>query len=219
MDRPTIISGFVRLLAPSHCPGCDLPLRPTELYFCNACKPLIEETHKSFRPPAPTAAAFLYGGPLAEAIRRLKYEGRSDYAPALGELLSDAALPFAGLVDLVIPMALHPKRLRIRGFNQALLLAKPVARTLGVKLDVRTLERVRDTPEQAGLSRSDRILNVKGAFRVGTGSRPGRVLLIDDVRTTGATLASAAETLLEAGFNRVYTLALAYAGPLLVEAR
>jgi ComF family protein len=133
-------------------------------------------------------------------------------------MLSSAALPYAGLVDLVIPMPLHPKRLRARGFNQAALLARPVSRKLGVALNVRSLERIRDTPEQAGLSRSDRVLNVKGAFRIRTRGRTGRVLLIDDVRTTGATLASAAEALLEAGFSSVFSLALAYAGSLVSEA-
>jgi ComF family protein len=212
MDHSSIFTGFMRLLAPTRCPGCDLLLRPNEDFFCGACKPLIEETNRAFQPPAPTAAAYVFGGPLAEAIRRVKYNGRTDLVPALSELLSAAALPYAGLVDIVMPMPLHPKRLRSRGFNQAVLLARPVSRKLGVRLDVRTLERVRDTPEQAGLSRSDRILNVKGAFRARSRANRERVLLIDDVRTTGATLASAAEALLEAGFVSVYSLTLAHAG-------
>jgi ComF family protein len=218
MEQSAIINGFLRLLAPPLCPGCDLPLRRKEVSFCDGCKPLIEQASQAFQPPAPTAAVFVYGGPLAEAIRRVKYEGRTDYVPALAGMLSTAALPYAGLVDLVIPMPLHPKRLRARGFNQAALLARAVSRKLAVRLDVRTLERIRDTPEQAGLSRSDRALNVKGAFRVRARGRTGRVLLIDDVRTTGATLASAADALLEAGFNSVFSLTLAYAGSLVFEA-
>ena len=217
MDQSALFKGFFQLLAPQLCPGCDLPLGPMEVSFCNGCKPLIEHASRAFHPPAPTAAAFVYGGPLAEAIRKVKYEGRTDYIPALGGMLSTAALPYAGLIDLVVPMPIHPKRLRARGFNQAALLAKAVSRELAVRLDVRILERIRDTPEQAGLSRSDRVLNVKGAFRVRTRDRTGRVLLIDDVRTTGATLASAAEALLEAGFNSVYSFALAYAGSLALE--
>jgi len=217
MDQSVFFKGFFQLLAPQLCPGCDLPLRRTEVSFCDGCKPLIEPASRAFQPPAPTAAAFVYGGPLAEAIRAVKYQGRTDYIPALGGMLSTAALPYAGLVDAVIPMPLHPKRLRARGFNQAALLARSVSRKLGVQLDLGILERIRDTPEQAGLSRSDRVLNVKGAFRVRTRDRTGRVLLIDDVRTTGATLASAAEVLLEAGFNSVYSLTLAYAGSLVFE--
>ncbi len=218
MDLSATINGFIRLLAPPLCAGCDLPLRRTEVFFCGGCKPLIEQSSRAFQPPAPTAAAFVYGGPLAESIRRVKYEGRTDHIPALGGILSSAALPYAGLVDLVIPMPLHPRRLRTRGYNQAALLARPVSRKLGVPLDTRILERIRDTPEQAGLSRSDRVLNVKGAFRARIRGCTGRVLLIDDVRTTGATLASAAEALLEAGFNSVFSLTLAYAGSLVSEA-
>lgn len=217
VDRSSKIKGFLRLLAPPVCPGCDLPLHRTEHFFCDGCKPLIEYASKAFQPPAPTAAVFVYGGPLAEAIRRVKYEGRTDLVPVLGNMLSTAALSYSGLVDSVIPMPLHPKRLRERGFNQTALLASSVSRKLGIRLDVRTIERIRDTPEQAGLSRTDRVLNVKGAFRVRARGRTGRVLLIDDVRTTGATLASAAEVLLEAGFNSVFTLTLAYAGSLVLE--
>ncbi len=203
--------GCLQLLAPLVCPGCDLVLRAGETGFCAACWPLIEEVRPTQRPPADHAAAFIYGGPLADAVCRLKYQSRAELAPTLGMLLSHAARPWAGLVDVVIPMPLHPRRLRSRGFNQAALLAKPVARNLGIPLDAGCLRRIRDTPEQAGLPRQQRTDNVTGAFRARI--RPGaeRVLLVDDVRTTGATLASASRALLEAGFSSVCALALARA--------
>lgn len=159
----------------------------------------------------PGAAAFVYAGPLADAIVRFKYAGRTEHAKVLGALLSSAALGHAGRVDRVLPVPLHPSRLRARGFNQSALLAAPVARALGVPLDVDSLVRVRATAEQAGLSRQARSHNLDGAFAVGRPGRADRVLVIDDVRTTGATLAAAALTLTASGCSAVHTFALARA--------
>jgi ComF family protein len=116
-------------------------------------------------------------------------------------------------VDVVMPVPLFSSRLRARGFNQAALLARPVARRLGLSLAVMALYRVRDTAEQAGIARTERALNVKGAFRARSPRAPGRVLLIDDVRTTGATLAAASDALLNAGYTSVHALALAGTPP------
>ena len=207
MPARDALRGVLSLLAPARCAACDLLLTPTEDGFCTGCAALLDPVRRTDRRPT---AAQLYGGPLAEAIQRLKYQGRTDLAPVLGALLVRAALDHGGEVDRVIPMPLHPARLRARGFNQATLLARPVARALGVSLDTRTLRRVRDTSSQAGLERRDRLRNVRGAFAARV-DRPGRVLLIDDVRTTGATLTAAASALLAAGHLRVQTLALARA--------
>jgi ComF family protein len=160
---------------------------------------------------APGSAAYAYGGPLADAIVRLKYAGRTDFVPPLAALLVEAVLGHAGRVDRVVPVPLHPSRLRARGFNQSALLAAPVARALGVALDVEALVRVRETREQAGLSQKARSHNLDGAFAVRGPRRAGRVLLIDDVRTTGATLAAAAAALTTSGCAAVYTFALARA--------
>jgi ComF family protein len=213
MNLMSYVDGALRLLAPPICPGCDLPLLVGEIDFCGGCDLLFERTPKFLQPPSMSAAVFEYGGPLADAICRLKYAGRTDAAGPLGELLARAAIPYSGRIDRVVPVPLHPIRLRERGFNQTALLARPVARSLGVRLDPGIIERVRETSDQAGLSRSDRIVNVKGAFRARAVGRPGRILLIDDVRTTGATLAAAAEALLQAGVPSVATLALARAAP------
>src|SRR5262249_44652065 len=100
--------------------------------------------------------------------------------------------------------------LRARGFNQATLLAHPVARMLVVPLRIDWLSRVRETSPQAELPSAKRLLNVRGAFRAKRGVE-GRVLLIDDVRTTGATLAECARALLDAGVAEVHSLVLARA--------
>ena len=121
----------------------------------------------------------------------------------------EAALGHAGRIDAVIPLPLHPSKLRERGWNPSALLARPVARALGVPLVTHWLARVRATDAQAGLSRAERIRNVQGAFRAKQ-VPPARVLLIDDVRTTSATLDEAARCLAARGHD-VCTLALAWA--------
>jgi predicted amidophosphoribosyltransferase len=111
------------------------------------------------------AAALRYEGPVADAIRRFKYAGRSSMARPLAAFLVQAALPYTGLVDVVVPVPLHPRKLRDRGWNPSLLLARPVAEVLGAELRPSWLKRVRATRVQAGLCRSDRQRNVAGAFR------------------------------------------------------
>jgi ComF family protein len=206
-------SSLLKLLSPARCAACDALLAERESAFCAACAPLLEPSASTLEPgaaPVGAPAAFLYGGPLADAIQRLKYAGRSELARPLGALLADYAIVFGGLVERVVPVPLHPSRLRERGFNQSALLARPVARALGVPFDPYWLARVRPTRDQASLAREARGHNLRGAFAA-RGVRAQRVLLIDDVRTTGATLAEASEALLRAGCERVHTLALARA--------
>jgi ComF family protein len=204
-------SSLLQLLAPERCAACEGLLDESEPAFCSACAPLLEPIAvEAGAPPIGAPAAFLYGGPMADAIQRLKYAGRSELARPLGALLADYAIAFGGCVDRVVAVPLHPSRLRERGFNQSALLARPVANALGVPLDPHWLARVRPTRDQAGLAREERSHNLRGAF-VARGARAQRVLLVDDVRTTGATLAEAAEALLRAGCAHVHTLALARA--------
>ena len=209
--RQRLLSAFIELLAPVHCPGCDLVCGAAERPFCAACAPLLEQPDASQRPPHGSAAVYLYGGPIADALLRLKYAGRTDLAVPLGALMAYAALAYAGCVDRVVPLPLHPTRLRQRGYNQSALLARHVAAALGVPLDLHTLHRVRPTRDQAGLPRDARAENVRGAFAAMSNTGRGRVLLIDDVRTTGATLAAGAQALLDAGHDEIHTLAMARA--------
>jgi len=130
-------------------------------------------------------------------------------------LLADR-LPFApDSFDLLVPVPLHLDRLRERGFNQAALLAREPARRFAITLDVRLLERIRPTPPQVGLGRQERRRNLRRAF----GVRPGhsaaglRVLVVDDVCTSGATADACAEALLESGAKSVDVVALARALP------
>ncbi len=144
-------------------------------------------------------------------MRRFKYQGRSDLAPVLGGLCADAAHVYAGHVDVVIPLPLHPERRRSRGYNQAALLAWPVARALQIPLRTGLMSRMRVTRPQVGLSAKERAENVRKAFCASWSLSGQRVLLVDDVSTTGATLGSARKALYDAGVDDVFTLTLAYA--------
>lgn len=206
-----VAAGFLDVLAPRGCAGCDERLLPEERGFCGGCALLFDEAGTAWAPPAPAACLYLYGGPIRDAIRRMKYGGRSDLAGVLGALLARAAPAYGGHIDAIVPVPLHPRRLRERGFDQATLIAAPLARALSVKLDLGRLRRVRHTPAQAGLEASARVPNVRGAFRSRVDPKRPRVLLVDDVRTTGATMAACAEALREAGAAEIYTLTLARA--------
>ena len=146
---------------------------------------------------------------MADAIRAFKYGPNSSLAHCLSRWLVDAALHYAGHIDAVVPMPLHVTRLRERGWNPSTLLARPVARALALPLRPSWLQRVRPTATQAGLSRTARQRNVCGAFQAAQ-VPAARVLLIDDVRTTGATLQEGVRCL-QAHGHSVASLALAWA--------
>ena len=165
-----------------------------------------------------TAARFAagrYHGALRSIIHAFKYEGRRTLAAPLGALLRASAADLLRDADCVVPVPLHPwKRLR-RGFNQA----DDLAQHLGVPV-VHALWRVRVTMSQAGLTAAGRQRNVRGAFRVSPWLWPATrahflrnriVVLVDDVKTTGATLEACAEALRSAGVREVRTLTLARA--------
>ncbi len=200
------LSSVLELVAPRRCAACDVVLSgDASSGFCGGCAPLLDPIRHGL-------GAYAYGGPLATAILRFKFRGRTEFAHPLGHLLGEAAVArHAGQVDAVVPVPLHPSRLRERGFDQAALLARPVARALGLPLRLDLLMRRRDTTPQAGLGAAARRLNVRGAFALSRSQRPlpRRLLLVDDVTTTGATLHAAAHPLREGGAERVFRLALA----------
>jgi ComF family protein len=198
------------VLAPSRCAACDVGVRRLAA-FCPVCASTAERASTD----ADALAAFVYGGSVARAIVRLKYEGRPDLARPLGDLLWSAVAPHASELRtwVIVPVPLHPGRLAERGYNQAALLASRMAWRLGAPVRAMALARLQDTPRQATLERAARITNVARAFRV---RQPraiaGRsVLLVDDVRTTGSTLRACAAELTAAGATRVRTAVLAQA--------
>jgi len=160
-----------------------------------------------------------FAGEVAEWIRRFKYPrpGLAGLDPA-AEAIAVALVQVAARcapgppADAIVPIPLHPARLRARGFHPAATLARAVARHHGLRFAPDALERVRDTPSQTGLDRAARRRNVAGAFRAATGrcGRPGEsIWLVDDVVTTRATAGEAARVLRRAGARQVVALAAA----------
>jgi ComF family protein len=154
--------------------------------------------------------------PVETWIHRFKYPAPGlaglDPAPlaAVRSLVREAARRAPGPApDLVVPVPMHPRRLRARGFSPAALLARAVARERGACLDCVALGRLRDTPSQTGLSREARRRNVRDAFRARR-RLPPRVWLVDDVVTTGATLGEAARALRAGGARHVVGVCAAY---------
>lgn len=157
------------------------------------------------RPPALThvRAVFVYGFPLDRLVPRFKFHRDL----AAGQLMADMmaeSLASAPRPDAIVPVPLHVHRMRERGYDQALELARPLAGALHLSLRTDLLQRVRATAPQSELDAGQRQRNVAKAFRVTPQALlPDHVALVDDVMTTGATLHAAARALLAAGVNRV----------------
>ena len=169
--------------------------------------PFAFEQARSFAP---------HQGTLRALVQRLKYDGYKPLAKPLGLYLAEAVGRLsAPSFDLVVPVPLHARRQRQRGFNQAELLAAEVARWRRIPLGAQDCVRVRDTPPQTGLRAAERRKNVAGAFDVPEPQRVRgrRVLLIDDVLTTGATANACAQALRAAGAQGVWVATLARAHP------
>jgi ComF family protein len=209
MSFAAALQGLLAMIAPHRCAGCDTPLDVADP-MCAACAPLIERASGALG----THAAYVYGGPMADAIRRYKYAPRPELSAPLGGLFARAAAErFAGTIDVVVPVPVHPHRLAERGFDPTALLARHVARALGATYAPHAIARVRHTPPQASLARARRSANVRGCFAVRASLDDRRVLVVDDVRTTGATLFECARTVDDAGAIAIALLALAAADP------
>jgi ComF family protein len=200
----------LRIVAPPTCAACDASL-PGATAFCAPCAATLVRAENL--DPA-RVAAFEYGGAIAEALRRFKFDGRPDLSRALLAGLS-AELPRIRTrgIDVVVPVPLHPSRLVERGYNQAALLAGPLSRLVGAPFRPRALGRRISTRRQTELGRAPRAANVAGAFVVlDPASIQGRqVLLVDDVETTGATLAACSAALRDAGAGSTQSVVIARA--------
>ena len=162
-----------------------------------------------------TLAAYIFvaESPLQSVIHAMKYDGMMKLGYHLGKSLS-YLVPKE--VNVIIPVPLHRTRLAERGYNQAEVIAKAITAQSNTNV-VRAIKRVRPTPSQTHLSVSERIENMRGAFALSSNAskiKGKHIIIVDDVMTTGSTLASVAETLLEAKPKSISTLALAIAQPM-----
>lgn len=199
------------------CPGCRDAL-PESGPACVQCGAALEAAGPRCgaclkRPPAfdRVRAPFAYASPVDHLLWRLKFRGQLAPARVLGQLLAQAANARTGpLPQLLVPVPLHPGRLRQRGYNQAVELARPLGRALAVPMAPRLCRRQRATAAQAELTGSARRRNVRGAFAV-AGPVPAHVAIVDDVVTTGSTVGELARALRRAGVERVEVWAVARA--------
>ena len=200
-------SGIRRLEGP-RCPVCAVPfpsaaaLLHSPDHHCGECREDPPDFSRAITP-------FAYEGALAKAIQAFKYDKQNRLAAPLARLLQSDLK--AQEIDQVTAIPLHPRRLRSREFNQSLLLAKQLSRFLSLPLLIDAMSRVRETPPQVGLSKKERKRNIHQAFTVNDPAliQGRRILLIDDVYTTGATLREGAKTLIRAGAKEVVVAALA----------
>jgi len=183
------------------CRGCerDLPLIEAACRQCGAPLPVPGQCGRcQRRPPAftRTMAAFHYSSPVDALVKRLKFKGDLHLARLLGSLMADRLdASDTQLPDVIVPVPLHTRRLRERGFNQALELARPIAERMRLPLDWHHVIRSRATVPQSDLAAKLRSSNIKGAFSIAAGFTAQRVAIVDDVMTTGHTVNELALTL------------------------
>jgi ComF family protein len=194
------------------CPACaaDLPQLPAAL--CPQCgdeTTLGERCGACLKDPpafAQTIALFRYEFPVDRLIQALKYGHQLALAAWLGRRLGERLV--TADYDMLLPLPLHPSRLRTRGFNQSLEIARVTSKALGIPMNPAILTRIRATPPQAELPLKERGRNVLGAFECGGDLAGRRILLIDDVMTSGSTLREAARILKLHGAGQI-TVAVA----------
>lgn len=202
------------------CDRCAQTVEPVPFPICTRCgRPQSASTMQctdcrrvAHDPLVWTRAAALHHTPLREAIHAFKYENRPELGPLLARYLvaAFAQAPWPGVaIDAVVPVPLYAERLAERGYNQAERLATPFGAATGLPVAPDWLARTRFTRPQVGLGPAERQANVAGAFTAVTAVAGRRLLLIDDVLTTGATLRAAAHAARVAGAVAVYGLTLA----------
>jgi len=231
------ISSFLAFIFPSYCLICDSPLREDERLVCGNCWARMEIIPDNFChlcgcPIGPgkllcdscRRGGYYFSfnrslGPFNHRyqtlIHSLKYERMTNLAAKLGEKLVFLLRgePRFAPAQGIVPVPLHPTKLRERGYNQSLLLAQEISQRSGLPLIADGLLRVKQTKSQTKLTFEERVENVKGAFKVSSRERieGKRLILVDDVFTTGSTLNSCAEALIKGGAKEVYGLTLAIA--------
>lgn len=225
---------FYNTIFPNCCMGCNQPLQAGEDLVCLACQMALPLTE-----PSPTAAynlaerltapfpyrhgkayfVFRRRGPGQRLIHQLKYEKQPEIGVMLGRWFGQhlKAMGTQPPMDLLIPVPLHPKKQAIRGYNQAERIASGLSESLGIPVSEQLLLRIRYTSTQTLKTREERQQNMVNAFGVQAQDMLAgqHVALVDDVVTTGATLAACAQTLQQAGAASVSFLVLADAGHLI----
>ncbi len=214
--------GLESLLFPSRCRACGAELDGPTRLLCRNCRAVITAPFEADFVYAcrhgdggtPRFSRHAYDGPTGEAVRLLKFSGKKSMAPLLAEAVRPLAAILKARYDLstLVPVPLHALKRRERRFNQAEEIGNLVAPSAGLAYRPRGLARVKYTRPQVELSGEERLVNVRGAFAAREGFSGERVLLLDDVVTTGATVKECAAVLRSAGAGVVVAIAAAGAG-------
>lgn len=186
-------------LGPAHCCLCAQPFADTtSSHLCGSCLK---------RPPGFTRvhAAGRYHGSIKDAVHRLKHCNQLVLARPLGMILGEVVARSATdcRFDTIVPVPLHRQRLRARGYNQAVEIARPLSRRLGLPMQAGLLQRSQPTPPQQGLSADQRRRNLRHAFTLAGSATGAKVLLVDDIMTTGATVRECCRTLAQGGAEEI----------------
>ncbi len=200
----------IHFIQSSLCPRCGIPFAGADggSHLCGACI-VSKSAYSSAR------AVGRYETTLLEAIHRFKYNGKVHIGEILGKLMAEFSCPAFNIAEysLIMPVPLHAKRLRERGFNQSVVLAREVSRRFHIPLDFITLKRHVYTEPQISLGKKEREANVHGVFSVAdSGTVKGKkIILVDDVYTSGSTVKECARVLIKNRAERVAALTLARA--------
>ena len=227
----SVLQQFLDMVFPSRCAGCQrtghmlcpaclAKIQPVPSPFCQLCGTPLSTygvcKNCQYHPPKLNGqrAVSLYQEPLRGCIHGLKYDGNTRLAEPLGLLLAQAYRRYGLQADMLIPVPLHSERQRQRGFNHASLLAEVCSANLGVPMNDSILVRHRATGAQVDLHARERYQNVAGAFACTSVAASGalygrRIVIIDDVSTTSATLEACATPLFAAGAKEIWGLVLA----------
>ncbi len=200
--------GKINFIAPPFCDLCGIPLAfasglPAFCDYCNNNTPIWDKAR----------SAFVYNQDSSSAIIRFKHTDKIWLAPEFARLMLKAGQDILNEADILAPVPLHWLRLFRRGYNQSALLAQEICKISGHKFLPYLLQRTRKTPTQGQLSRAQRLLNLENAIRVNPRQqaqlKDKNIVIIDDVRTTGATLEECCKTLKKSGANKIFALTLA----------
>ncbi|VAX05273.1 Competence protein F homolog, phosphoribosyltransferase domain; protein YhgH required for utilization of DNA as sole source of carbon and energy [hydrothermal vent metagenome] len=178
------------------CLKCALPLPATTSSICGQCQQQPPQYNLCL-------AAFRYEYPLEHLVSGFKFRDKLAYGRLLSTLLGDYLEQRSEIPELLIPVPLHSARLRERGFNQALELARPLSQRFDIPIDSHTAIRNRPTVSQLGLNKQERRCNIRGAFELAGKLTAKHIAIIDDVVTTGNTVSELAAVLLRSGVTRV----------------
>jgi ComF family protein len=198
----------ITYITQSHCPVCGMifPDSPAGNHLCGSC--LEKKPHYTF-----ARSALIYDGIILNAVHQFKYGRNLACGKALADLLADFDFPDLDwdIFDVMIPVPLHIRRLRTRGFNQSLILARALEKKHNIHVDFSLLKRRKLTLTQTGLDKKERQKNIQRAFEVTDPERieAKNIILVDDVLTTGATANECAKILKKAGARQVGVITLA----------